>query len=316
MRLVLALFVSAFASTPEPAPSKPVHATFRDCSSCPEMIRLPARSYLMGSESADTTADSLERPQHEVRIRGFAAGKYDVTRSEWALFAATTKRQTAVGCQWTGKTGADGEKTASWKDLGFAQSSRDPVVCVTWQDAQDYSNWLSTKTHSHYRLLTEAEWEYASRAGSRNPYPWKDGESHEFANHGTEECCSGLIKGRDRWMKTSPGDAFPPNAFGLYDMHGNVLQWVQDCLAVSYTDVPADGSAYERSVPIKAAGDLKDFNQTLTCDYRVVRGGDWGDQVRWVRSAARSFAPPPGPGPRLDSYRSGGVGFRVARDLN
>jgi len=123
------------------------------------------------------------------------------------------------------------------------------------------------------------------------------------------------MKGRDKWIKTSPGDAFPPNAFGLYDMHGNVLQWVEDCFAPSYTDAPTDGSAYLRSEPIKASGDLKDLDGTMTCSYRVVRGGDWGDQVRWIRSAARSFAPPPGDGPKLDAYRSGGVGFRVARDM-
>ena len=279
------------------------------------MVAISSGTFRMGSADGDPTADGLEKPQHQVHVRRFAAGKFDVTRSEWAAFVRATKRPTSLGCQWTGKQGTDGEKTASWRDLGFPQTPRDPVVCVTWQDAQDYAAWLSKKSHRHYRLLSEAEWEYASRAGSDAVYPWKAGQSHNFANHGTEECCGGLVKGRDRWIKTSPGDAFPPNAFGLYDMHGNVLQWVQDCFSPTYSDAPTDGSAYLQSKPIQAAGDLKDLDGTPTCAYRVVRGGDWGDQVRWIRSTARSFAPPPGPGPQLDSYRSGGVGFRVAADL-
>jgi formylglycine-generating enzyme required for sulfatase activity len=296
-------------------PSTVHRSSFRDCRGCPEMIVIPSGTYRMGSAENDPTADTLERPPHPVHVRRFAAGKFDVTRSEWAAFAVATKRPTALGCQWTGKAGA-AEASASWKDLGFPQTPRDPVVCVTWQDAQEYAAWLSKRSHQHYRLLSESEWEYASRAGDEAAYPWKIGESHDFANHGTEECCGGLIKGRDRWTKTSPGDAFPPNAFGLYDMHGNVLQWVEDCFSPTYSDAPNDGSAYLKSVPIKASGDLKDLDGTMTCSYRVVRGGDWGDQVRWVRSAARSFAPPPGPGPQLDTYRSGGVGFRVARDLD
>jgi len=299
-----------------PAKGQSPTTSFKDCFGCPQMVVLHAGIFMMGSLPNDPGADPIEQPQHRVNVRRFAAGKFDVTRAEWSTFAKATKRPTAVGCQWTGKEGKDGEKTASWQDLGFPQTARDPVVCVTWQDAQDYAAWLSRKSGRHYRLLTEAEWEYASRGGSAAAYPWKSGRSHDFANHGTEDCCGGLAKGRDKWIKTSPGDAFPPNAFGLYDMHGNVLQWVQDCFLPDYADAPTDGSAYLQSVPIKASGDLKDLDGTLSCEYRVVRGGDWGDQVRWIRSASRSFAPPPGPGPRLDAYRSGGVGFRVARDLN
>jgi formylglycine-generating enzyme required for sulfatase activity len=270
---------------------------------------------MMGSADADPTADSIEKPRHPVHVRRFALGKFDVTRTEWAQFARETRRPTALGCQWTGKPPAEGDKTASWKDLGFPQTARDPVVCVSWQDAQDYARWLSRKSGHHYRLPTEAEWEYAARAGDDRVYPWKDGQSHDFANHGTAECCGGLAVGRDRWVKTSPGDAFPPNAFGLFDMHGNVFQWVQDCFALNYAETPRDGSAFLRADTIHASGDLKDLEGTSTCAYRVVRGGDWGDQVRWIRSASRSFAPPPGLGPQLDAYRSGGGGFRVARDV-
>jgi formylglycine-generating enzyme required for sulfatase activity len=217
------------------------------------------------------------------------------------------------GCQWTGKPGPDGAKASSWQDLGFDQTDRDPVVCVTWNDARDYAAWLSGRTHKAYRLLSEAEWEYAARAGTTTAFYWGAGNSHDHANHGTEECCGGLAAGRDRWIKTSPSDAFPPNGFGLFDMSGNVLQWVEDCFSPNYAGLPTDGSAFTTPRTIEATGDLKDLNGSSTCAYRVVRGGDWGDQARWVRTAARSFAPPPGPGPDLSAYRSGGVGFRVAR---
>lgn len=286
----------------------------RDCRHCPEMMAVPGGRFLMGTVVSDPMHDALESPQHAVTVGRFFAGKYDVTRAEWAYFIRKTGRATVKGCQWTGKAGREGEKSASWKDLGFEQTDQDPVVCVTWNDAKDYTHWLSLITHKHCRLLSEAEWEYAARAGTTTPYFWGFGQTHEHANHGSETCCGGLAAGRDRWIKTSPGNAFPPNDFGLFDMSGNVLQWVEDCFSPSYEGLPADGAPFRTARTIVATGDLKDLSGTSTCDYRVVRGGDWGDQSRWIRTAARSFAPPPGSGPKLASYRSGGVGFRVARD--
>jgi formylglycine-generating enzyme required for sulfatase activity len=286
----------------------------KECSECPEMIRIPAGTFFMGTAADDPMHDVLEGPRHFVTIRRFLAGKYDVTRREWAYFVRSTGRPVVKGCQWTGKTGPEGEKAASWNDLGFQQTDRDPVVCVSWRDAKDYTNWLSRRTGRRYRLLSEAEWEYAARAGTTTPYFWASGASHEHANHGTEQCCGGLVSGRDRWMKTSPGGAFDPNGFGLFDMSGNVLQWVEDCFSPSYAGVPTNGDPFQTARAIEATGDLKDLSGTSTCNYRVVRGGDWGDQARWIRTASRSFAPPPGPGPDLNAYRSGGVGFRVARD--
>jgi formylglycine-generating enzyme required for sulfatase activity len=286
---------------------------FRDCAHCPQMVAIPGGTFTMGSGANEPGHDAIEGPEHVVTVPAFAAGRFDVTRVEWAEFATATHRPSTKGCQWTGKTGPDADAASSWDDLGFPQTARDPVVCVSWKDAQDYAEWLSARTGRHYRLLTEAEWEYAARAGTATPYFWGSGDTHEHANHGTEKCCAGFASGRDTWIKTSPGDAFPPNAFGLYDMSGNVLQWVEDCFSPSYAGLPADGSAYRQGTTIAATGDLADLSGTSTCDYRVVRGGDWGDQARWVRSASRSFAPPPGPGQSLQTYRSGGVGFRVAR---
>lgn len=277
-------------------------------------MAIPGGHFLMGSPEGEKGRDAIEGPQHAITIRRFAVGKYDVTRGEWRTFVAATHRPTVNGCQWVGPTRAH-EATANWKRLDFKQTDRHPVVCVTWRDAQDYAHWLTGKTHHNYRLLSEAEWEYAARAGTVTPHWWGSGPSHAFANHGTPKCCGGLVEGADKWLFTSPGGAFPPNAFGLYDMSGNVLQFVTDCFTPAYDPKSADGAPNVTAAQLSTSGDLADLNGTSSCDYRVVRGGDWGDQAAWIRSAARSFAPPPGPDDALDTYRSGGVGFRVARDM-
>lgn len=288
--------------------------TFRDCPDCPEMVAIEAGKFMMGSPVSEPGRYDEEGPQRSVRIRQFAAGKFDVTRGQWAMFVAATVRAPSEGCAWAGSSGSKRDAKASWKNLGFPQDDTHPVVCVTWDDAQDYLRWLSKKTGHKYRLLTEAEWEYAARAGTTTPYPWGSSASHEYANYGANVCCSGLASGRDRWVNTSPVGSFPPNAFGLYDMHGNVLQWVQDCFASSYSALPTDGSAYETVARLKMTGDLSEMNGRSSCSYRILRGGDSGDPPRQIRSAFRNFAPPPES--TLAEYRSGGVGFRVARALD
>ena len=152
----------------------------------------------------------------------------------------------------------------------------------------------------------------SARAGTETVYPWGTGASHEYANYGADNW-GGLASGRDKWVNTSPVGSFPPNAFGLYDMHGNVLQWVQDCFASNYSDLPIDGSAYQRDVELKTTGDFAYMSGARSCAYRRNRGGDWGDPPMMIRSAARNLAPPPGS--KLETYRSGGVGFRVAETL-
>jgi formylglycine-generating enzyme required for sulfatase activity len=188
-----------------------------------------------------------------------------------------------------------------------------PAVCVTWYDAQDYVAWLSARTGKPYRLPSEAEWEYAARAGSATAYPWGPLASHDRANYGADKCCGPRAFGADIWVNTSPAAAFPPNAFGLYDMQGNVLQWLADCLAPSYDVTPADGSAYTSDVPLQLSGRFAALNGQSSCSFRVVRGSDWGDPPSMVRSAFRNFGP--GPGATLHDYSSAGVGFRVARSL-
>jgi len=250
----------------------------RDCAECPEMVVIPAGSFTMGSPATEPGHDVFltEGPERRVNIRPFAVGKFDVTRGQWAAFASATNRPTPAGCFWTGRPGMNLDPDGSWRNLRFPQDDSHPAVCVTWNDAQDYARWLSQRSGHKYRLLTEAEWEYAARAGTTTAFPWGSTASHDFANYGADACCAGLASGRDRWMYTSPAGSFPPNAFGLHDMSGNVLQWVQDCLAPSYSGLPADGSAYETTVALQLTGRLSKLTGTNSCAYRMVRGGDWG----------------------------------------
>jgi len=314
MPLALLLLALLLWSQPAAAAPRPPGHAFRDCPNCPEMMVIPAGDFMMGAPAGEPGRDAWDGPQRRVTIKPFAAGKFDVTRGQWAAFAAATKRPAVGGCSWASGSGPKPDPDASWAKVVFPQDDTHPVVCVTWQDTQDYARWLSARTHHRYRLLTEAEWEYAARAGTATTYPWGPAPSHEQANYGAESCCSGLAAGRDRWESTSPVGAFPPNAFGLYDMHGNVLQWVQDCLH-SYDAGKADGSAYEDPAPLPPGGPYpKPLAGMSACNFRMLRGGDWGDPPRMIRSAFRNYAPPKGS--TIADYKSGGAGFRVARDLD
>ncbi len=316
---IMLIIISALISIPAFAQNNFLPGqTFRDCPECPEMVVVPAGNFKMGSPENEPGRYEPEGPQRSVTIRQLAVGKFDVTLGQWAAFAKATNRPTTGGCAWSGLPDSvkpwELNPAASWDHLGFVQNDDHPVVCVTWYDAQDYVKWLSEKTGSKYRLLTEAEWEYAARAGTTTPYPWGSGISHENANYGKDTCCGGLASGRDQWEYTSPAGSFPPNNFGLYDMPGNVLQYVEDCLSSTYSNLPTDGSAYKAEVMLQGPqlfpGKL---TGTSSCAYRIVRGGDWGDPPGMIRSAFRNYAP--GPGATLHQYRSGGVGFRVAKML-
>lgn len=312
--LTVALFVEAGTSArAEPSRFTPGQV-FRECTDCPQMVVVPSGRFRMGSKESETGTSSLEQPAHWVSIRKFAAGRFDVTRGEWAAFVRATHRRTQRGCLFTGRAGDSVDPQGSWSSLGFAQTGRHPVVCINWQDATDYARWLSKRTGKPYRLLSEAEWEYAARAGSETPFDWGAKARHSRVNYGSESGYGkGVSSGRDKWIYTSPVGSFPPNRFGLYDMSGNVLQFVEDCLG-TYDRTPGDGSPYTTNEPLKLSGELADLSGTMSCSYRVARGGDWGDPPEAIRSASRNFAPPP-PG-LLNDYRSGGLGFRVARDLS
>ncbi len=249
---------------------RPGH-TLRDCDYCPEMVVVPAGSFIMGSPDSEGGRDGDEGPQRRVTIREFAAGKHEVTWVDWSECVARG------GCD---------PLNASGGPLGNR-----PVTNVSWNDAETYARWLSRETGRTYRLLTEAEWEYAARSGATTPYPPDVEASHDHMNYGADTCCSGLAAGRDRWVRTSPAGSFDPNAFGLHDMQGNVWEWVQDCYTPSYTGVPTDG---------------RSASEVHGCS-RVYRGGSWNSHPAYLRSAYRS-----GYGP---SYRSDDLGFRVARSI-
>jgi formylglycine-generating enzyme required for sulfatase activity len=319
MAVILLSFTMLITGTVTFAQSKfKARQTFKDCSDCPEMVVIPAGSFLMGSPENEAGHTVVEGPQKSISIAQFAAAKFDVTRAQWEAFVNATSRPVIAGCAFSGfkdtaRKDWNANPEASWKDLGFQQDSTHPVVCITWNDAQDYIQWLNKKTGYTYRLLTEAEWEYAARAGTTSPYPWGTAASHDYANYGADSGWTGLALGRDKWMATSPVGSFPPNAFGLYDMHGNVLQYVEDCFSPTLSDLPADGTAYNADVVLKMTGRYSFMNGKKACDSRIVRGGDWGDPPQMIRSGFRNWAP--GRGFTIDNYRSGGVGFRVARTL-
>lgn len=265
--------------------------TFNDCaatSHCPDMVKLPGATYLMGSPKSETGRFSDE-DQHQVTVASFAIAKTPVTLGQWSRFALETKRVTPKEpCAYAPTT------NPSWENPGYPQNDDHPVVCVTWNDAQDYAAWLSKRTGKHYRLPTDEEWEYAARGGTTTAFPWGASASHAFANYGLDDCCGPATKGRDKWEYTSPVGSFPPNSFGLVDMAGNVFEWVQTC-----------ADAFEK-LPLRQDG--------RGCTYRYARGGAYGERPAMMRSAAKNFAPPDNKA-LIEHYRSAGFGFRVARDL-
>ena len=237
-------FVAAPAQTPAPAKS------FRDCSKvCPEMVAPPLGAFTMGAPAGEEeTLPEQWRghaaPQHLVTIgHKFAIGKFDVTRDEYAQFVAETNRPDPDSCTTVNASGTDFIATnGNWHSPGFPQTGRDPVACVSWDDAQAYVAWLSAKTGHVYRLPTEAEWEYAARAGTTTARYFSDtpaeiclhtnvsdlafGEQHPGAPRsgiGMNLAC------RDGYAFTSPVGSFPPNQFGLSDMLGDVMNWTEDC---------------------------------------------------------------------------------------
>ncbi|MDO6415913.1 formylglycine-generating enzyme family protein [Sphingomonas sp. BIUV-7] len=289
---MIAIGAWAAGSPAATAPHRRVR-TFQDCSACSAMIALPAGDFWMGSEDGEVGRGKDEGPRQRVQVSRFALAETDVTRAQWRAFVEDTGRPDGLGCAYT-ELPKDQAGLASWRNLGFPQQDDEPVVCVSWTEAQAYVRWLSAKTGRAYRLPTEAEWEYAARAGTTTPFPWGRDPSHDQANYGADECCTPATSGRDRWRHTSPVQSFPPNRFGLYDMIGNVWQWTQDC----YVDTLAGRPA--RAVAVETEG----------CPFRVARGGTWGDPPALIRSASRNYAPPPRR--IIADYRSAGFGLRVA----
>ena len=279
--------------------------TFRDCPDCPEMVVIPAGEFTMGSPDSEEGRRSSEGPQRTVKIaKPFAVGKLEITRDQFAAFVTAAIYKTGDKC-WTVEDNKEEERTGrSYLNPGYKQDGTHPVVCVSWHDAKAYIEWLSKKSGMNYRLLSESEWEYAARAVTKaKPQP-----RYSFGNNAKDLCgyangadetakASGPHEGRtyancnDGFDNTAPSGTFKPNNFGLYDMHGNVMEWVEDCYEGNYKDAPTDGTA-------RTAGD---------CSDRVLRSGSWLSYPQILSSAFRDgFST----GVRVDT-----VGFRIARTL-
>ena len=230
-----------------------------------------------------------EGPQHKATIaKPFAVGRFTVTRGEFSAFVNETSHDMSGGAYvWNGMEWKQ-DASKSWRDPGFVQDDSHPVVCVNWMDAKEYSNWLSGKTGKNYRLLSEAEWEYACRAGTTAPFWWGSSISTEQANYDGTYTFGGGRKGEWR-QKTVPVKSFQPNPWGLYQVHGNVWEWVEDCWNDSYNGAPDDGRA------LTAGGG----------DVQVLRGGSWDSHPNGLRAAFRD---------RIGAaVRNNGTGFRLAR---
>lgn len=232
------------------------------CDVCPEMVEIPGGTFQMGDLNGG--GSSYELPVHEVTVPSFAMGKYEVTFDEYDAFANDTG-------------------SALPSDGDWGRGSR-PVINVSWDDAKAYAVWLSSRTGLSFRLPSEAEWEYAARAGSTTVYPRGDSIGTGNAN------CYGSYCG-DSFANTAPVGSFPANVFGLYDMHGNVWEWVEDCWNDDYQGAPIDGSAWTSG----------------NCGSRVLRGGSWYGKPWYLRSAYRLRYSP--------VSRRIYFGFRLAQDL-
>lgn len=274
---------------------------FKDCADCPEMVILPAGSFEMGSPASEAGRQDNESPQHHVSIRSFAAGKLEVTRGQFAAFVKDSGHNAGSKCR-TFEGGKFEERSGrNWQNPGYIQADSHPVVCVSWDDAKAYVAWLSRKTGKSYRLLSEAEWEYAARAGTSTARYW--GESPDRAcsdaNVGDQTTKSqvqgwtyGVHNCTDGHATTAPGGSYKPNAFGLHDMIGNAWEWTDDCWNKTYSGALSDGSA-------RPTGD---------CSVgRVLRGGSWSSLPQFARAAARNRD--------ATAVRGSGVGFRLARML-
>ena len=250
------------SARPKAIPGSTFRETLSSGGEGPEMVVVPAGRFRMGCLSNDDDCFDDEKPAREVMIAvPFALSVHEVTFEDYDRFAYPNKVD----------------------DAGWGRGTR-PVINVSWDDVQQYVGWLSAQTGAEYRLPSEAEWEYAARAGRTTKYHWGNEVGTNLANCLDDTC-------GDQWEYTAPVGSFPPNGFALYDMHGNVDEWVRDCWNDSYAGAPSDGTAWLR-------GD---------CRQRVSRGGSFFDNARYLRAADRSRI---ATGRRYDN-----VGFRVARTL-
>ncbi len=302
---LLALSACGTASTTAPGPGQ----AFQDCATCPEMVRVAAGTFRMGADHVEAMQFGEMRTEGPVRTvtirKPFAAGKFEVTNAEFGAFIAATGYAPSARCQvWSDNKYFD---TLNWRnpDYGRAPQPREPVVCVTWHDAKAYVAWLAKTTGQPYRLLSEAEWEFAARGGANTKWPWGE-DSLAICGYANILDVTGMKEPRnvgsrgasdtdtceDRIKLVSPVGSFKPNAYGLYDMIGNVWEWTEDCSVLPYPPGPLDGTAVAVQGP---------------CEKRSIRGGSWRTRLSRQSVTFRGRDPEP--------TASHIFGFRVARDL-
>ena len=245
----------------------PETKVFSDCDLCPDMVVVPAGKFIQGSPSSEPDRYDNEGPQRWISVRSFAIGATEVTFAQWDTCVSSG------GCAHRPD------------DEGWGRGSQ-PVIKVSWNDAQEYVDWLNGRVEgSPYRLPSESEWEYAARAGTGTAFPWGNGIGSGNANCRDVHCGDGI-------EFTAPVGSFAPNGFGLFDMHGNVWEWVEDCWNKDYSGAPEDGSVWR-------SGD---------CELAVLRGGSWDSWPVGMRSAFRVRV--------WRGVRDIYIGFRVARTLS
>ena len=238
------------------------------------MIYIPGGKFLMGATKGEKAATDHEYPQHEVIIQPFCMGKYPVTQAQWRAVAALPQIERELGV-----------------DPSKFKGNNRAVEQITWYDAVEYCARLSQHTKREYRLPGEAEWEYACRAGTTTPFYFGKTITSELANYNANYTYAGEAKGQYR-EATTPVGQFPPNTYGLYDMHGNVWEWCADTWHGNYKGAPSDGRAW-----------IGDENDNHSC----LRGGSWFYDPRYCRSACRYF--------NTRGFRHYYFGFRVSCEL-
>mgnify|MGYP001765756183 CR=1 FL=1 len=278
-----ALMAVSASTTAQPASSRPPSTDFSGrrghagtapvINTIPDMVRLPGGRFLMGSPESEPGRFDNEGPQHWVQVPAFEIGRYPVTFAQWKACVA------AGGC------------THIPDDAGWGRGQR-PVINVSWEDAHEYVRWLCRETGERWRLPTEAEWEYAARAGTTTPFSTGNCITTSQANYdGSFDYNDCGAKTGLYVSKTQPVGSYPPNPWGLYDLHGNIWEWVEDCYHDNYVGAPTDGSPWTQG----------------SCQKRVLRGGSWYFYPRNLRCAYRYRS-----GSNIQGYD---FGFRVARTL-
>lgn len=313
---VLALLPGA-ALAADGAAGKKSGETFQDCPECQTMVVVPAGKFNIGSTPEERAREGVpasfgdhEGPQREIAFaRPFAIATTETTRKHFALFVKETNRPIAGDCldynaeedSWAGTKG----KLVNWQKTGFEQTDDHPVVCASWQDSTDYAAWMAKKTGQKYRLASESEWEYAARGGTTTARPWGDSVT-PICNKAAimTSATYAAIASSDSWTDelvcssakswTVSVASYDANAFGVYDMLGNVWEWVADCAAKDHSTLPADGK------PQTTGGD---------CEKRLSKGGSYHSRVWLARPATRGTG-------QSGVNRPIAAGIRVVRDID